>query len=363
MWQAHTHILMTTHSRATPRHSGQRKSQHASRTGDHLAAFAIVYRNGQANAHINQSDFDAALHDPQALTWIDLSEENIDKFIGILAHTLEIDRFTIEMVSELRERAKFTESKGYYYLVVHDLSYDSEEQTANLHKLDIIFGPNFLVTIHREPMPWLDQLQQATIRPNVDDMIMGRGIGFLLHQILDSLTDGYFPVLDQIDDEIDELEDITVSQPDDAVQARIFRTKRALALIRRVISPQIEVTNVLTTRTNGLIPAELMPQFADVHDHLVRAFETIDSYRDLMSGLLDVYLSTVSNRLNVVMKQLAIIATIFMPITFLTGIFGMNFGHSPQVEHDNGSLFWISLLVMALITGMQIWYFRRRGWL
>src|SRR5947199_7140959 len=97
-------------------------------------------------------------------------------------------------------------------------------------------------------------------------------------------------------------------------------------------------------------------EFADVHNHLLRAFEVLDSYRDLMSGMLDVYLTTVSNRLNVIMKQLTILATIFLPITFVTGVFGQNFGHLPQVEHDNGYFFWIVLAFMGLITLLQIWY-------
>jgi magnesium transporter len=139
--------------------------------------------------------------------------------------------------------------------------------------------------------------------------------------------------------------------------------KRAVATLRRVISPQVELTNSLITRTGALIPTEVEPYFADVRDHTVRVFEMLDSYRDLLSGLLDVYLTTVSNRLNVVMKQLTIIATIFMPITFITGVFGMNFGHMPQVEHDMGFNFWLVLVAMAVITVGQIWYFRRRGWM
>ncbi|HEV2579311.1 MAG TPA: CorA family divalent cation transporter [Ktedonobacteraceae bacterium] len=143
----------------------------------------------------------------------------------------------------------------------------------------------------------------------------------------------------------------------------LFRIKRSLAQMRRVISPQVEVANALVGRAGKFIPAEAEPYFADVHDHLVRAFEVLDSYRDLMSGMLDVYLTTVSNRLNVVMKQLTIIATIFMPITFITGVFGQNFGHLPQVEHDIGYLFWIVLAFMGLITILQIWYFKQRRWL
>jgi len=159
------------------------------------------------------------------------------------------------------------------------------------------------------------------------------------------------------------LENDTVTSTSNAVQQRIFRLKRALVQMRRIVSPQIEVTNSLITRTGEVIPRESEAYFADVRDHLVRAFEVIDSYRDLMSGLLDVYLSTVSNRLNQVMKQLTIIAEIFLPITFITGVFGQNFGHSPLVDHDNGLNFWLVLLAMALITMGQLWYFKRKGWI
>jgi magnesium transporter len=177
------------------------------------------------------------------------------------------------------------------------------------------------------------------------------------------LVDSYFPVLDDLDDIIDQLEDLTVSTTSNQVQARIFHIKREVARMRRVISPSVEVTNALITRTREYIPAEAEAYFSDVHDHLIRAFEVLDSYRDLMSGLLDVYLTTVSNRLNTVMKQLTIIATIFLPITFVTGVFGQNFGHMPQVEHDSSLNFWIVLLFMGLITGGQLWFFKRRGWL
>ncbi|HET8846996.1 MAG TPA: CorA family divalent cation transporter, partial [Ktedonobacteraceae bacterium] len=173
----------------------------------------------------------------------------------------------------------------------------------------------------------------------------------------------YFPVLDDIDGVIDELEDTTIRETSNEVQVRLFRIKRSLSRMRRVIGPQVEVANSLRARASHFIPDELAPYLNEVYDHMIRAFEILDSYRDLMSGLLDVYLTTVSNRLNVIMKQMAIIATIFMPITFITGVFGQNFGHPPQVDHDPGYNFWIVLAVMALITIGQIWYFRRKKWM
>jgi len=264
---------------------------------------------------------------------------------------------------EEHERAKFVESDDYYYIVVHGLVFDTTTEEENTPKLDIVFAKNFIITSHRESLPWLNLLLEEAKKNDPEEHLMSKGMAFLLYAILDALTDSYFPLLDTIDDLIDELEDVTVTDTSNEVQVRIFRIKRALAHMRRTLSPQVEVANALVARTGELIPAKAEPYFADIHDHLIRAFEILDSYRDLMSGMLDVYLTTVSNRLNEVMKQLTILATIFLPITFITGVFGMNFGHLPQVEHDGGYLFWIVLLGMGILTLMQIWYFRRRKWL
>jgi magnesium transporter len=246
---------------------------------------------------------------------------------------------------------------------MHTIGFDEQLENATTPKIDIVFGKHYLLTLHREPMPWIDKLRKAVRADSSEENPASRGCPYLLYTVLSELVDSYFPVLDTLDDVIDQLEDITVRTTSNQVQARIFHIKREVARLRRVISPSVEVTNALITRTREYIPIEAEPYFSDVHDHLIRAFEVLDSYRDLMSGLLDVYLTTVSNRLNVVMKQLTIIATIFMPITFVTGVFGQNFGHMPQVDHDSGFNFWMVSLAMLLITLGQLWFFRRRGWI
>lgn len=192
---------------------------------------------------------------------------------------------------------------------------------------------------------------------------MKQGMGHLLYTVLDHLVDSYFPLLDDLDDVIDELEDAAVEKATNEVQSRIFRLKRALASMRRVISPQVELWNAIVIRANDIIDDDLKPYFSDLHDHMVRTYEILDGYRDLLSGLLDVYLSTISNRQNEIMKQLAIISSIFLPITFITGVFGQNFGHPPQVEHDAGFNFWIVLGVMVIISCLQLWYFHNRKWI
>jgi len=322
----------------------------------------IIWREGKLSLDVSPDKLQEALNDPKDLMWLDI-EGDCSLSEILLRNVFKLQHITIHTMGEEHERAKFVESDDYYYLVVHGLVFDATTEEAETPKLDIVFARNFIITSHVESLPWLNLLLEEAKENDLEEHLMSRGMAFLLYAILNALTDSYFPILDSIDDLIDELEDVTVTDTSNEVQLRIFRIKRALANMRRTISPQVEVANALVSRTGKLIPAKAEPYFADVHDHLIRAFEILDSYRDLMSGMLDVYLTTVSNRLNEVMKQLTIIATIFMPITFITGVFGMNFGHLPQVEHDNGSLFWIALLLMAIITVMQIWYFRRRKWL
>ena len=323
---------------------------------------SILWQNGGIHIDVPLEHLPEMLSDPQTLVWLDI-QGDCTPYEQVLKDVFKLQRITIRTMCEEHERAKYTDNEVYNYLVMHGLVFDTATEEAETPKLDIVFAQNFIITAHQESFAWLDELLEEARQNDPEEHLMSRGVAFLLYSIVDALTDSYFPILDTIDDIVDELEDVTVTDTSNEVQVRIFRIKRALAHLRRTLSPQVEVANALVVRTGKLIPAEAEPYFADIHDHLIRAFEILDSYRDLMSGMLDVYLTTVSNRLNEVMKQLTIIATIFMPITFITGVFGMNFGHSPQVEHDSGYLFWITLLGMGIITLIQVWYFRRRKWL
>ena len=322
----------------------------------------LLWQGDRLHADVAPQTLHTARKDPDALLWIDL-EGDPGPHNELLATACGLSRITLDSINDVSERSKLVESGHYFHLVAHALSFDPATQAAETPKLDIVFGANFLVTIHRTPLPWLDTLRDAVRNGKTEENDMSRGVAFLLYAVLDALIDSYFPVLDGLDDLIDDLENVTVRDTSNEVQARIFRVKRSLAQMRRVISPQVEVANGLITRTGETIPKDMEPYFAEVHDHLVRAFEVLDSYRDLMSGLLDVYLTTVSNRLNEVMKQLTIIATIFLPITFITGVFGQNFAHAPQVEHDNGWAFYAVLAFMAVVTALQLWYFKRKRWI
>ncbi len=324
----------------------------------------VIWQQGSLQFNCSQDQIHETLQDDQAVVWLDIQfDGTLQKYADLLSNEFHLLPLVIEMIQEDKERAKLISHGHYFYLVVHGLSFDVEKIETVTPKVDIIFGKNFLITAHQVPLPWLDELYETIRSEDVQESFIRQGTSYLLHALLDNLVDSYFPIMDEIDHQIDDLEDATVQQANNEVQARIFRMKRVLSQMRRVISPQVEVSTSLITRTGDFIPTEVEPYFADVHDHLIRTFEVLNSYRDLMSSLLDVYLTTVSNRQNEIMKQLALISTIFLPITFITGIFGQNFARSPQIEFDSGYNFWIVLFVMVLISVAQIWYFRYRKWI
>jgi magnesium transporter len=271
-------------------------------------------------------------------------------------------QLTVEDMVTQGQRAKLEgfDEQGYIVMVMHGLTFDARSGVATVPELDIVLGKHFLITSHQRD---LQIMQDDRHTPEMQCVTVGRSPVYALYTVVDRLVDGYFPVLDSMDDAIDELEDQIIANPTPEVLQRIFTLKRSLGLARKVISPQLEVFNRLIARDEEFLDPRFTVYFRDVYDHLVRTFEVIDSYRDLMSSALDAYLSTVSNRQNEVMKRLTILASIFLPITFVTGVFGQNFGHMPQVEHDPGYLWWLALLVMALISVAQIIYYRHKGWL
>jgi len=211
----------------------------------------------------------------RSLLWLDLQGDP-SPYRALLARDFGLSRITLDVIEEEHERAKLIAGHGYFSLVSHGLAYDEATQEAATPKLDVVFAPGFLLTLHRAPLPWLDDLRESVRADASPENPMARGMPYLLHAVLDALVDSYFPILDVLDGLIDELENATVTSTSNSVQQQLFRMKRALAQMRRVVSPQVEVMNALVMRTGAMIPQESEPYFADVHDHLVRAFEVID---------------------------------------------------------------------------------------
>jgi magnesium transporter len=231
--------------------------------------------------------------------------------------------------------------------------------TEPLREVHMFISGQYLVTIHRDPLPPLDHQ-----REQLDGRVL-HSEQFLIYRVLDALVDSFFPLLSDMDDEIDDLEAAVLGDPTDRELQRLFSLKRELVGMRKVITPQRDLFASSVDRISELpgLTLDERDYFRDIYDHLIRISDLIDSYRDLLSGATDLYLSTVSNRQNDVMKQLTVIATVFLPLGFITGFFGQNFGF--LVNHVIGPTwtFWVLGLGTMLVTCVALLlFFRRKGW-
>jgi magnesium transporter len=252
--------------------------------------------------------------------WLDLHAVSDDDATA-LEELLGVHEMVIEDIVERDQRPKLDEYGDYVLLVFYGARL-TEEKRPGLIEVEMIIHGDFVVSVHHEPCSELDALHgYFDRRPPGNEQ-------FVVYRILDTLTDTFFPVLSHMDDEIDDIENDVISQPDDAQLQRIFRLKRDLVVMRKIVTPQRDVFARAGDDIIDLpnLEAGTRDYFRDVYDHLIRISDLIDSYRDLLTGAMDVYLSTVSNRLNVVMKRLTLVATIFLPLSFVVGFFGQNFG-------------------------------------
>jgi magnesium transporter len=285
--------------------------------------------------------------------WLDL--ENYDKEeIEWLGSVFNFHYLALEDCINLNQRSKVEEYDGYMFFVLHHSYLDSDErlQTDELH---IFLGPRFIVSVHQKPMHVVDF---SIVRCKGEPHTLEKGCDFIFYMLGDHLVDDYFPLLDNIEDKLDDLEDKVISSPNREFLSKIFTLKQDLVRLRKIIGPLREVFSLIYRRDYGLIKEKTYLYIRDVHDHLVRIHDIIDSYRDMLGNMLDVYLSTVSNNLNQVMKRLTIIATIFMPLGFIVGFFGMNF---EKIPFDSNILLTLALLICIILPlGMIAWFYKEK---
>ena len=290
--------------------------------------------------------------------WLDLDGVD-DEAHDFLLDVMHIHHLAVDDMQHFGQRPKIEDYEGFTYMVVHGASADAMA-TDEVH---FIFADHFLVTVHRGPCAALVQVN-ARIGHRRPSDVQSPQLA-LTYLIIDQLVDSFFPMLDKFDGEIDELEDAILVQPTDAQLGTLFDMKRSLITIRKVITPQRDMFASVTSGVVELpgVSTDGLRYMRDIYDHLIRMSDLVDGYRDLLSGVMDTHLSTVSNGLNVVMKQLTIIATVFLPLSFLTGFFGQNFGF--LVAHITGRVpFYVFAIGLELVSAAALLYlFRKRGWL
>jgi magnesium transporter len=262
-------------------------------------------------------------------------------------------------------RARIKEYKDHLLLVLNAVGRGvSEEKTPIAEvgrwrtlELNVVVGKRFILTVHPETVPAVSALysrysKEGEGRPTLE---------YLLYSLCESVTNGYYVVLDRLDRYIDEAENLIFKgQVHQGVVDRLFSLKRHVLYLRRVLGPQRDALGALMRREFAVLAPEGRAYFTEVYEHTLRVFDLLDTYRDLISSSLDAYLSTVSNQMNVIMKTLTIVSTIMLPLTLLSGIFGMNFAHMPGTESPWG--FWALMGLMVLIGVGMTFYFKRRKW-
>jgi magnesium transporter len=293
--------------------------------------------------------------------WLDLDDGDPadSDAIDLLLNTFHYHPLAVEDAEHFGQRPKLDDYDDFLYLVVHGAS-DDGSTTEELH---IFFSEKCVVSVHRGACPAVEAARNRIGRHKASETAAPQIV--LVYLIVDALTDSFFPILSAFDDQVDLLEDQILQQPTEEQLGQLFQMKRTLLGIRKTVTPQ---RDVFAGFISGVIDVPGMTDessryFRDLYDHLIRISDLIDSYRDLLSGVMDTHISTVSNRLNVVMKQLAIIATIFLPLSFLTGFFGQNF--SFLVGHIVGKWTFIGWGLGTELAAVILLFtlFKRRGWL
>jgi magnesium transporter len=314
----------------------------------------VVRDGGSGEVHFDRKTVERLIAS-ESFFWLDLDQPT-DADFEILRDVFKFHPLAVEDSEDFGQRAKIDDYDDFVFLVIFGAVPDDDR----LVEVHCFYSDRFLVTVHRDDAPAFAEIRNRYAKRNKPIEHPSR----LLYRIVDGLVDSFFPILADFDDRIDELEDSIFRKAGDQQLQEIFRMKRLLVGMRKAITPQRDTfARVLggIAELPGL-DAEDERYFRDVYDHLIRISDLIDSYRDLLTGAMDVYLSTVSNRLNAVMKQLTIIATIFLPLSWLTGFFGQNFGF--EVRHIASWESFVGLGIGTELLGLILLlvYFRRRGW-
>jgi magnesium transporter len=289
--------------------------------------------------------------------WLDLDGVD-DEARDVLLNDFKVHQLVVDDAQHFGQRPKAEDFDDFMYMVVHGAAVGAS--TTEVH---FILADKFVITVHHGPCSALDQVRERVQHHKASEFESPTVA--LIYLVIDQLVDSFFPVLDTFDSQIDELEDAILVKPTDEQLGTLFAMKRSLIVIRKVITPERDMFASISAGVTELpgLSTDGQRYMRDIYDHLIRISDLVDGYRDLLSGVMDTHLSTVSNRLNVVMKQLTIIATVFLPLSFLTGFFGQNF--SFLVAHITGRwpfyVFGIGLEVVA--AGGLLYLFRKRGWL
>jgi magnesium transporter len=290
--------------------------------------------------------------------WVDINQGTEDE-LRILTEVFHFHELAVEDALAAIHHPKIESYGDYLYLILHGIDFQAAEHCFQTQDVDFFLGDQYLVTVHPGVTESVGKLTDVCPRNN---RVLGEGAAALMHRIIDAMVDSYGPEVEELSDRLDRIEKEVFERPNPRLARGILDFKRDIASLRRVVLPQRDVVGRLARREFPLISEPLSYRFRDVHDHLVRLADEAMFFQDRITSLLDAYLSNVSNQLNSVMKVLTVIATIFMPLTVLTGMYGMNVP-LPHLPGGESSQFWWILLIMLGSSGAMLAFFRFKRWI
>ena len=308
---------------------------------------------------IRDADDLAAAANAPGVRWIDVQGFGDGSALAWVRDRLQVHPLAVADAVNVPQRPKF-ESYGDRHLIVTQMAQFCEDGGLELEQMTLILGPGWLVTVQERHGDCLDPLRER-LRSGAG-LVRRMGPDFLAYAVVDGVIDGYFPIVEEIAAVLEELEEEVIRRPGRHTLARTHAVRRTLVALHRVLWRERDsLAQMMRVEDDGPFSAPVRIYLRDALDHSMQALDAIESYREITVGLMDVYLSSVSNRLNEVMKTLTVMGTIFLPLSFLVGVYGMNFEHMPELHFRYGyPILWG--LMLAIAGGLLLW-FRRRGWL
>ncbi|MBS3813202.1 magnesium/cobalt transporter CorA [Candidatus Bipolaricaulota bacterium] len=306
------------------------------------------------------SDLDDCLRwirEEEGFIWIDIEGSEFDKLEEI-SEDFGLHPLSIEDSENKRQRPKLELFSDYIFLIIRTPNPDLEQGEVDSLQLALFLGENFLITVHREDIKSIEEISEKLNKGGTP--FITKGPDFLAHSIVDYSVDRFLTILEGFDHRVEEIEDSILDNPSEEILQKISDVRGEILYLQRVINPLRDEIGKLTRRSPGLVSDEVKVYFRDIEDNLTRCIELLINYRELISGTRDMYMTSISNRMNEVMQTLTIIATIFIPLTFIAGVYGMNFSFIPELDWQWG-YFWV-LGVMGLVTVGMVVYFKSKDW-
>jgi magnesium transporter len=337
----------------TPIHIGERLLEQAT------VAFVEFSSNRLRTGPVGKPNDLVAELGEESVLWIDAVGLHDTELLQKIGQAFGIHALAVEDVANTEHRPKVEIDKDYIFVVAKTLALrDGDSFQADVGQISFLIGAQVLITFREGQSSLFEPVQERLMVEG--SRLRSSGPDYLAYAFLDTIVDSYFHVIDKISDGIDALEESVLNQPDRGVPQRVHAMKRDLLLIHKAVWPLREMINALLRAENSFIQPGTRPFLRDLYDHIIQINETIEIFREMLSGLLEVHFANVNTRMGEVMKVLTLIATIFIPLTFLTGVYGMNFEYMPGLSSRWG--FPITLLFMLGVSAGLLLYFRRKGW-